>query len=129
MKAFILTILLSIVTLFPASKDNTLKDIAKPYLGTYECRSAQIGSKDCLEKFSYICLELQDEENFVLLYQEKGDGKKEVKGKYTYDKEKGVLKLTDKGGIIQREFPLRDGVLTISFPIGEKNMVLQFEQK
>ena len=129
MKGFVLATLLSIITWFPTTKDSGLKDIAKPYLGTYECRSAQIGSKDCLERFSYVRLELQDEENFVLLYQEKGERKKEVKGKYSYNKEKGVLKLTDKEGIIQREFPLNNGVITISLPLGAKNIVLQFEQK
>ena len=129
MKSFILAGILSLMTLFPNVKDSTLNDIAKPYLGEYECKIAQIGSTDCLEQFSYIRLELKDEENFILHYKEKDGKKKQQAGKYVYDKEKGVLRFIDKKELMKRECTLKDGVLTISMPIGEKNLILQFEQK
>ena len=120
---------MSLMTLFPSVKESTLSDVAKPYLGEYECKSAQLGSKDYMKKFSYIRLELKDTENFTLYYKEKGEKKKQVSGKYVYDKEKGTLQLTEKSGLLKREFPLVDGLLTVSLPIGEKFLVLQFEQK
>ena len=52
MKSFILGALLSCMTLFPSVKDSTLKDITKPYIGEYECKSARLGDKDYLEDFS-----------------------------------------------------------------------------
>ena len=117
------------MTMLSNVKNSTLDDIAKPYLGEYECISAQLGSRDCLKRFSYVRLELKDEENFTLYYQEKGEKKKQVDGKYAYDSEKGILSLTEKSGLLKREFPLNDGVLTVSLPIGDKVLVLQFEQK
>ena len=98
-------------------------------MGEYECKSAQLGDKDCLENFSYIRLELKDTQNFTLYYKEKEGEQKEVEGKYLYDKEKSVLMLSDKNGVFKREFPLNKGILTVSLPIGERNLVLQFEQK
>ena len=129
MKSFILAGVLSLMSLFPNMQESTLKDIAKPYLGEYECKSALLGEKDCMEKFSYIRLELKDAENFILYYKEKEGKKKECAGKYAYNKEKGVLTLTDKNGVFKRGFPLSEGIITISLPIGERNLVLQFEQK
>lgn len=129
MKSFILGCLLSLSTFLSGVKESTLDDIAKPYLGEYECKKAQIGSLDCLKRFSYIRLELKDEENFTLHYKEKGEKKKQFNGKYAYDKEKGTLTLIEEKGRFEREFPLSDGRLTVSLPVGEKMLVLQFEQK
>ena len=129
MKSFILGALLSCMTLFPSVKDSTLKDITKPYIGEYECKSARLGDKDYLEGFSYIRLELKDTESFVLHCKEKDGKKRDIEGKYHYDKDKGVLTVSDKSGVFKREFPLEKGNLTISLPIGEKILLLQFEQK
>jgi hypothetical protein len=128
MKSFILSICFSFITLLSNIKDSDLKDITKPYLGEYLCKSAQLGAKDCLEGFSYIRLELKDQETFILHYKEKQGEKKEVKGKYVYNKESGCLQFVDKSGVFKREFPLNNGVLTISFSIGEKNLIMQSEQ-
>ena len=129
MKSFMLACLLSCASLFSNMREGDLKDIAKPYLGEYECKSAQLGAKDCLEKFSYIRLELKENGCYTLQYKEKGGSKKTQEGRYAYDKERRVLKLQDRITGMQREFPLDNGLLTISMPIGEKNLVLQFEQK
>ena len=56
--------LLSLMALFPNASKSTISDIVKPYLGEYECKSAQLGEKNCLERFAYIRLEFKDEENF-----------------------------------------------------------------
>ena len=128
MKNLILAGLLSLVALFP-SKKGGLDDIAKPYLGEYECITAQIGEKDCLDKFTYIRLELKDEGEFVLDCKEREGKKRQIKGKYSYDKEKGVLTFTDQVGGFKREFPLKKGSLTVSLPMAGKMLVLQFEQK
>ena len=129
MKSFILAGLLSLISLFPNVKDSTLKDIAKPHLGQYECKRAQLGDKDCLENFSYIRLELTDKENFILYYKEKEGKQKEIEGKYVYDKNRSVLTFSDKKGVFKREFPLDKGILTISMPLGDKILILQLEQK
>ncbi len=121
--------LFSLLLLFPAIKDTDLKDIAKPYLGVYECTQAHLGSLDCLEGFTDISLELKDEENFLLFYKEKGSARKKIEGKYHYDRERKVLTLVDERVGFTREFPFTDGKLTVSFPVGSKMLVLQFERK
>ena len=129
MKFFILSLLLSWTTFFSGVKDSKLSDISKPYLGEYECKSAQIGSLDCLKQFSYIRLELEGDGAFCLHYQEKGGKKKEYKGNYVYDKDKNTIEFVDESGAFRRTFPLNDGTLTVFLPIGEKMLILQFEQK
>ncbi len=128
LKSSVLVGLCSLLLLFPTPKGE-LADIAKPYLGMYECTQAKLGSKDCLEKFTYLRLELKDEENFILSYQEKGGKQKQIKGRYAYDKQRGTLTLQDNKGSFQREFPLQRGTLTVSLPVGNTILVLQFEQK
>ena len=104
-----------------------LKDITKPHLGVYECTEARVGDKECLDRFSYIHLELKADNHFVLYYCEK-DGEKHVqKGRYRYDKGKGVVTLL--GGGIRREFPLSEGVMMVTIPLGEQIIQLKFEQK
>jgi hypothetical protein len=104
-----------------------LKDIAKPHLGVYECTEARMGDKEYLERFSYVHLELKADETFLLYYCEKEGEKHIQKGRYHYDKEKGVITLS--GGGMKREFPLSEGVLTIVIPLGAQTIHLKFEQK
>ncbi len=115
--------------LLPNLQNTELKDIAKPHLGVYECKRATLGGRDVLKGFREITLELQDEENFRLLYAEKKGERKEVKGKYLYVQEKGELTLMEEGSGIRKSFPLSEGKITVSFPVGKKHFTLQFEQK
>ena len=129
MKSFIVGGLAALMALFPSFKDSKLDDISKPYLGEYECKKAQLGSVDYLKRFNYVRIELKDEENFTLYYQEKGEKKKEVSGKYAYDRERKTLTLKGEEGGILRECTLSEGLFTVSFPIAGKILVLEFEQK
>ncbi len=129
LKTSILAGLSSLLLLAPSWKDSKLTDIAKPYLGVYECTQAHLGDDDCLERFADIRLELKDEENFVLVYKEKKGARKKVEGKYRYDKERKVLVATDEKEGLQREFPFDGGKLTVTFPVGRKTFVMQFERK
>ena len=129
MKSFIIGGLAALMALFPSVKDSKLDDISKPYLGEYECKRAQLGSVDYLKRFQYLRLVLKDEENFTLYYQEKGEQKREVSGKYTYDREKKTLTLKGGEGCIFRECTLDKGLFTLNFPIAGKILVLEFEHK
>ena len=104
-----------------------LKDIAKPYVGMYECTQARMGDREYLDRFSYIHLELKADEQFILYYCEKEGEKHTQEGRYRYDKEKGVITL--QGGGLQREFPFSDGVLMVVIPLGGQAIQLKFEQK
>ncbi len=129
LKSSILAGLSSLLLFAPSWKDSKLTDISKPYLGIYECTQAHLGDTDCLERFADLRLELKDEENFLLVYKEKGGTRKKVEGKYRYDKERKVLVATDEKEGLQREFPFEEGKLTVTFPVGRKTFVMQFERK
>ncbi len=129
LKTSILAGLSALLLWAPSWKDAQLTDISKPYLGVYECTQAHLGSLDCLQRFSDIRLELKDEENFLLIYQEKGGARKKVEGKYCYDKERKVLVATDAKKGLRREFPFEEGKLTVTLPVGRKNLIMQFERK
>ena len=122
--------LLSILFLFPCFHARTLSEITKPYLGVYECIEAKVNDVDYLDRFSYIHLELKEKEEFVLHYCEKRGEKREETGKYLYDEEKQTV--TFIGGVgccFKREFPLKEGILTMHIRIGEQNLLLTFKQK
>ncbi len=125
MKTYILAGIFSLF-LVTAPQSN-LTDISKPHLGAYDCKKAYFGSKDLLSEVSVLRLELKDEENYCLYYQEKNGQRDCVEGKYAYDRERGVLTFREKGGIA-REFPFENGKLTVTFPVGNRTVVLQFER-
>ena len=104
-----------------------LKDIAKPYLGVYECTEARLGGKEYLSRFTSLHLELKADDTFLLHYCEKGGEKHTQEGRYSYDKEKGTITL--QGGGFEREFPLSEGILTVVVPMGGQTVKLTFEQK
>ncbi len=122
--------MLALLPNISAIKRSTLKDIAKPHLGVYECRQAQFGKEDLLTDYSRIELELKSETEFVVHYVKKNGEKHRMQGSYVYDKEKGsiTMQLSNLQGI-KREFPLQDGVLTITLPIFHRQLALTFEQK
>jgi hypothetical protein len=105
----------------------SLKDIAKPYLGVYECTDARVGEQEYLSRFERLHLELQEDGVFLLHYCEKKGKPQTQQGKYRYDSERGQLTLL--GGGVEREFPLSEGVLTVVIPLGGRTIHLKFEQK
>lgn len=113
-----------------SGKYDTLKDIAKPYLGEYECKIATLSGEDYLEQFRTLVLELKSENEYELRYQLKNGYKGKDGGKYTYDAERQTLRLS-KGekGEWKRDIPLQNGKISLSITVGEKILYLQFEQK
>ena len=130
LKSSVLAGLAAILTLFPAWKNSSLKEIAKPYLGVYECESATWGQRDYLEEFSLLRLELQPKNEFVLSYELKNGKKGKEQGKYEVDEKRKVLILTLGGNEeFTREFPLQKGSIVFSLPIASQMLVMKFTQK
>ncbi len=120
--------LFALALLTPTNRCANLTDIAKPYLGIYECTQAQLGEKDLLSQFSDFRLEFKDEETLVLYYQEKSGTRKTLSVQYSYDEERGVLTLAGENSL-KREFPFENGRLTVSFPVGGTTALLRFERR
>ena len=129
LKTSIFASLLSLLFILPCFRARTLFEITKPYLGVYECIEAKVNDVDYLNRFSYIHLELKEKEEFILHYREKRGEKREEKGKYFYDEEKQSVTFIGGGGCFKREFPLKEGILTMHIRIGEQNLLLTFKQK
>jgi len=126
------SLLAGIVALFLlfSGKGSSLKDITKPYLGEYECTNATFNGEDYLDRFSYIRLLLEGDETYSLLFCEKGNERQQVKGNYTYDeKEKTITFSIEENSFLKRKFKLENGILNIVLPIGNKILLMQFEQK
>jgi len=116
--------------LFPTWKNSTLKDITKPYLGEYECKSAVLGKKDLLKNFSNIILTLREDNTFLLRYQEKKGKPREETGRYHYDAEKKCVRFFFDGKRgFERDFPLENGDLNVALKMGAWTLSLRFEQK
>ncbi len=133
LKSSILAGVCAIFTIFPnfsAIKNGDIKEITKPHLGVYECKQAQLGEKDLLEDFSGIYLELKDTQHFVLYYEDKEGQKNKREGKYHYNKKEQTIMLQLEGEYpFKRSFPLKNGQIIVSFPVGSRQLRLIFEQK
>ncbi len=123
--------LVGLLTLFlSVGTNSSLKDIAKPYLGEYECKEVLFDGENLLREYAYIRLDLKRDETFALSYAGRDKRKREWSGKYVYDKEKQTICFTmEDGKGIKREFSFKEGKIDILVPIAEKNLVLRFEQK
>lgn len=114
----------------PACGNGSLKDVTKPYLGEYECKSATLGEKDYFDNFSFIRLELKKDNEFVLSYSAKNGQKGEEAGKYVYDEKEETLTITyGDFGVLKRKFPLKNGEIYVTLPIGTQTLSMKFARK
>lgn len=120
----------SLMLCFGNIKDSSLLDVTKVYLGEYECSYAQLGDKEYLEGFDFVTLELKANGTYLLAFREK-EGKKHTEtGEYEYDEKTKTLRFSPRDkSALKKEFPLVDGVLTISAQIGNQQLIVRFTQK
>ncbi len=128
LKTSALSIIGAILFCFSSQTNGSLPDITKPYLGEYECKNATLGEKDYMPYFTDIRLELKSDETFSLRYQTIDGRKGEETGKYAYNPQTQTVCLELQQGV-KRCFPLKKGILSISFPIGDKLLNAQFKQR
>lgn len=130
MKTFLLSIFALFTFPFSAYKEGNLKEIIKPYLGEYECRSATLGDINLAERFDDIVLNLGENGVFTLTIKEKTGKKRVETGKYSYDDKKHTICFYDENNrVFKREYTLLEGKFSIVFPLGNKTARLTFEQK
>ncbi|MBQ7924488.1 MAG: hypothetical protein IJ329_04190 [Clostridia bacterium] len=120
----------SLLFSFSALQTSTLTDITKPYLGEYECITAEYGKKNLLSDFSDIVLDLRKDNTFVLRYEDKHGEKHEESGTYEYDTKKDTFRFTFNGKAeIKRDFPLEKGEISVVLKLGWRTLSLRFQQK
>jgi hypothetical protein len=128
LKTSALSIIGAILFCFSSQTNSSLPDITKPYLGEYECKNATLGERDYMSYFDDIRLELKSDETFSLRYQTIDGRKGEETGKYAYNPQTQTICLELQQGV-KRCFPLKKGILSISFQIGDKLLNAQFKQR
>lgn len=129
-KIYLIFISLFALLLFSACDKTNLKDVTKPYVGGYECISAKLNDTDYLSHFKYIRLQLENDDEFTLYYLTKQGYKGDEEGEYRYNKDKNSITFYHIGDyVVHREFPIENGILYITLPLGAKTLALQFEQK
>ncbi|MBQ9728246.1 MAG: copper resistance protein NlpE N-terminal domain-containing protein [Clostridia bacterium] len=128
LKSSLLAALAALTLVLAPWKHSSLKDISKPYLGEYACRSLMLGETDYTEKFSKLTLELDSDGTFTLHVREKGGKEHRKKGKYRVDRKEELLWLYKNGGE-KKCFPLKEGVVYVVIPLGKKTLRMEFEQK
>ena len=122
--------MISLLTLFPTGKASNLTDITKPYLGEYECEIANFCNRDLLQDFSFIRLELKDDNTFVLRCAYRDGRTRKEEGAYSYDPQKEEICLSmGKNGEFKRKFPMKEGVIYIDVSFATKSLHAQFIQK
>lgn len=130
LKSGIVCALGALLLSFSSMPNGSLTDIAKPYLGEYECKIATLGNKDYLDEFRSLVLELKSEGEYELRYHLKNGYKGKETGAYSYDKDTGILRLSSDGKEDwKRDIPLKNGKILVTVPIGIEILHLQFEQK
>ena len=120
----------ALALLFSACGNSTLKDVTKPYLGEYECKSATLGETEYVDDFSFIRLELKQNGEFTLYYSHKNGKNGEESGSYLYDKNEKTITLTyGEVGVLKRKFPLKNGEIYVTLPIGSQTLSMKFARK
>jgi hypothetical protein len=108
-----------------------LKDVAQPYLGTYECEQIFFGGEERTDDFDYLRIELRPKGELKLFCKEKDGHKWEKEAKYSYDAETNKLTIfADLGGMEKKKsFPVEKGRIDVSVRYGGKMLVMKFVRK
>ena len=110
---------------------NDLKEITRPHLGFYECKKLFFGKKNILRQFKYITVELAADGQMILRYKLKGGKNGESRCEYAYDEKSGEFSVTSEKGLmgLSCDVTLKKGKMTIFSKFGNKNLVMQLDQK
>ncbi|MBQ8885938.1 MAG: hypothetical protein IJY62_06195 [Clostridia bacterium] len=74
-------------------ESSDLKDVAKPYVGTYECEEILFGGKNETDAFEYFRLELTLNGEVKISTKDKRGHKRTAKGAYKQDKKSGKFQI------------------------------------
>jgi hypothetical protein len=126
LKSAALAGIMALLVSFPQGKES-LKDIAKPYLGVYTCTHATfLGEEQPYAK--NMTIELKRDNTYVLHYTLNGNHVQK-KGNYKYEKDTNSIRLVGQGrNLVQHSFPIKQGILEIRVQIGNALLELLFEK-
>lgn len=107
-----------------------IKEITKPYLGVYECKSIQIADHEWLSKEQKVVLELKKKGIFTLYYQKPDGNTGRLDGRYKYEEKTQQIQLLWEGNnLFKQSFPIKNGQIIIQYQLGTRIYRAIFEQK
>lgn len=109
---------------------DSLKEIAKPYLGVYECEWLYFGGEDKKDIFEYLRVELKTKDELVLTYKLKDGDTGKVPLSYKYDFDEKMLRVSGQWLLlkIDRKFPLKNGEITVVMNLFGKLVNVKFSR-
>lgn len=113
----------------PASMGN-LPEFARPYAGTYECQFLQFDGQNLLDDFTYLRLELKEDETFRVYYLLRTGERGDFCGTYAHDAENACFRFSAAGSVRKAELcvPVQNGKLDFSVQYGQKILIVRFER-
>ena len=110
---------------------DSLKEIAKPYLGVYECEWLYFGGDNKKDAFEYLRIELKSKGELLVSYKLKKGEKGEVPLSYEYDFKEKTLRVFGQWQLlkIDRKFPLKNGELSVVMNLFGKLVNVKFSRK
>lgn len=106
-----------------------LKDIARPYLGTYECKYARLGEEDLLDTLDYIRFELLPKDIFKIEFRDKNGVKGLYRGHYTFSEKNGEITINENifGKKVKKTFSAENGAIQVNLKFGDVPLSIKFE--
>lgn len=125
---FLTTAICLCLCAFTVDANSSVKSLTKPYINTYECRSARLGNEDLLEKMEYLKITFLDEEQLEVSFKRKNGKKNAYQCNYEYDDE--TNEFSAEIGILgfkyRQSAKITDGKFTLYMSILGKPLVMNF---
>ena len=109
---------------------DSLEEIARTYLGVYECKSLCFGGENKKDIFEYFRLELKPKGELLLRYKLKNSRENQIPLTYEYDFAEKTVWVRGQWGVfkVDKKFPLKKGVLSVTMSIFGKVAVVEFSR-
>ena len=109
---------------------DSLEEVARTYLGVYECKSLYFGGEDKKDTFEYFRLELKSNGELLISYKLKNARENQIPLIYEYDFEEKTIWAHGQWGVVKvdKKFPLKKGVISVMMNILGKVAVAEFER-
>lgn len=113
------------------SKDGKLKDVARPYLGTYECTQLFFAGENLLGRFALFRVELKTDGGSVYYREKKSKSTKTIPFDYEYNSEKKEIWASGQWSVFKVEkcFPLEKGEINVVIPILNTTLKAKFKKR
>ena len=114
--------------LFGNVKKSDLKEISKPYAGTYECKKMQYGDRDLKEYVKGATLELKNDGTYVLTVELKNGKTRQSKGAYEVDGETIAFVDKTKKNAPRRVFSRKNDEIEVIATLHGKTLYFLFSR-